>query len=58
MAREKEEIDDDCYDCQYFHSLPERISGDAYYDHPEENECDKEWECPYLEDDDTEDDEC
>ena len=70
--REVDEITERCYDCQYYHHTPARMylaNGDPGY--PEENDCDKNWSCPFIakhDDDDgfsccsgcdeTDDDEC
>lgn len=56
--KEKQEIDDECIECRYYHHSPERqylSNGDPGY--PEENDCDKDWLCPYLDDDDDDDEE-
>jgi hypothetical protein len=45
----KKEIDDECLECPHFQHLPEHTSSDAYHDHPEENDCDFGWRCPYIE---------
>jgi hypothetical protein len=44
----KSDIDDDCYECEYFYLCGERISTNAFTD----CECDKDWACPDVECDD------
>ena len=58
MSRYKEEIDDDCKECKSYHHFPATYCnsrGDP--GDPEENDCDYDWECPYLEDEEETDDE-
>jgi len=56
MSKYKDEIDDECKECKYYHHSPAVMylrNGDPGY--PEENDCDYDWECPYLDEEDSED---
>jgi hypothetical protein len=48
----KEEVDDDCLDCEYFTREHAHVSIMADHDSPGEDYCELEWECPYMENDD------
>lgn len=52
MSKYKDEVDDDCKGCEYYHHSPAVLTADPYNSSPEETECDMDWECPYLESDD------
>jgi hypothetical protein len=53
MARYKDEVDGTCRECKYYHYAPAHISLDAYHDYPEEHCCDKDWQCPFIDDKET-----
>jgi hypothetical protein len=49
MMAYKETIDDQCLDCNCYHHLDAKMylsNGDPGY--PEENDCDYDWDCPYI----------
>ncbi|GHV34752.1 hypothetical protein AGMMS4952_27140 [Spirochaetia bacterium] len=53
----KEEIDEDCENCKSFHpGRPAKMylrNGDPGYP-AEDDECDYDWECPYLDEEEEE----
>jgi hypothetical protein len=42
----------DCLNCRYYHKTYARITMDAYDSEPAEETCDKDWVCPYKDEND------
>jgi hypothetical protein len=50
----KEECDKDCRECDHYHYTRAHLTADPYYSTPEEVDCDFDWECPYLDEEEEE----